>query len=320
MSANTESPTAQPVTDTAIGDAPVTRTWYGQVRSAFGKPHIALMSDVQDPATIDHPSQPISSLLGTIPSLRFATPAGCASSPTRHGVNVSTPARRSSGRASTRDDVFFILDGTFDVLISHFGQTPTSSAHCAPATRSASSACSTTCPAPQRFAARRRAHSADSRREHFSTRSKPGPDHRHNGRVDEAALRQLIDDVRSGTVDARRCRRAVAPPAVRRGRRCAGRPPPRPCARACPRRSTAAARASSSASPSSASCWPTVSGRCCSTRADDAQTRGRRRRARPGEQATGAVLWRRPEPHRTSHGAGRQRRHQRCARSSTNAC
>ena len=124
MSANTESPTAQPVTDTAIGDATVTRTWYGQVRSAFGKPHIALMSDVQDRATIDHPSQPISSLLGTIPSLRFATPARL-----RELAGATQRERVDAGEAIIRqgesaDDVFFVLDGTFDVLISHFGHAP----------------------------------------------------------------------------------------------------------------------------------------------------------------------------------------------------
>jgi hypothetical protein len=124
MSANTESPTAQPVPDTVTGGATVVRTWYGQVRSAFGKPHIALMSDVQDRATIDHPSQPISSLLGTIPSLRFATPARLrelAGATRRERVDVGEAIIRQGEQA---DDVFFILDGTFDVLISHFGQTP----------------------------------------------------------------------------------------------------------------------------------------------------------------------------------------------------
>jgi len=124
MSANTESPTARPVTDTATGDATVTRTWYGQVRSAFGKPHIALMSDVQDPAAIDHPSQPISSLLGTIPSLRFATPAKL-----RELAGATQRERVDAGEAIIKqgedaDDVFFILEGTFDVLISHFGHSP----------------------------------------------------------------------------------------------------------------------------------------------------------------------------------------------------
>jgi Cyclic nucleotide-binding domain len=124
MSANTESPTAQPVSDTVTGSATVTRTWYRQVRSAFGKPHIALMSEVHDPATISHPSQPTSSLLGTIPSLRFATPARL-----RELADVTQRERVDVGEAIIRqgeyaDDVFFVLDGTFDVLISHFGHTP----------------------------------------------------------------------------------------------------------------------------------------------------------------------------------------------------
>jgi len=124
MSANTESPTAQPDSDTVTGAAAVTRTWYGQVRSAFGKPHIALMSEVQDQATISHPSQPISSLLGTIPSLRFATPASLralADVTERQRVDVGEVIIRQGEYA---DDVFFILDGTFEVLISHFGHTP----------------------------------------------------------------------------------------------------------------------------------------------------------------------------------------------------
>ena len=124
MTANTESPTTQPLADTVTGGATLARTWYGQVRSAFGKPHIALMSDVQDPATINHPSQPISSLLGTIPSLRFATPALL-----RELAEATQRERVDVGEAVTRqgeygDDVFFVLDGTFDVLISHFGHTP----------------------------------------------------------------------------------------------------------------------------------------------------------------------------------------------------
>jgi hypothetical protein len=124
MTANTESPTTQPVNDTVTGAATVARTWYGQVRSAFGKPHIALMSDVQDQAAIDHPSRPISSLIGTIPSLRFATPARL-----RELADAAQRERVDVGESITRqgeygDDVFFILDGTFDVLISHFGHTP----------------------------------------------------------------------------------------------------------------------------------------------------------------------------------------------------
>jgi hypothetical protein len=125
MTANTESPTTEPVTNTHTGGAALARTWYGQVRSAFGKPHIALMSDVHDPAaTINHPSQPISSLLGTIPSLRFATPARL-----RDLADATQRERVDVGEAITRqgeygDDVFFVIDGTFDVLISHFGHTP----------------------------------------------------------------------------------------------------------------------------------------------------------------------------------------------------
>lgn len=124
MTTNTESPTTQPVPDTVTGGAPLARTWYGQVRSAFGKPHIALMADVQDPAIINHPSHSISALLGTIPSLRLATPARLrelADAAQRERVDVGEAIIR---QGEDGDDVFFILDGLFDVLISHFGHTP----------------------------------------------------------------------------------------------------------------------------------------------------------------------------------------------------
>jgi hypothetical protein len=106
------------------GSAALTRSWYGQIRSAFGKPHIALMSSVHDPSSSGHPSQPVSSLLGTIPSLRFATPArlrDLAAVTQRESV-AARDVITQQGENSF--DVFFIIDGTFDVLISHFGHTP----------------------------------------------------------------------------------------------------------------------------------------------------------------------------------------------------
>jgi Cyclic nucleotide-binding domain len=117
------SPTAT-APDSVTGGAAVAKSWYGQVRSAFGKPHVELMADDRDPATISHPSRPISSLLGTIPSLRFATPARLrelADATRRERVDVGETIIR---QGEYGDDVFFILDGTFDVLISHFGHTP----------------------------------------------------------------------------------------------------------------------------------------------------------------------------------------------------
>ncbi|MEP7202918.1 MAG: cyclic nucleotide-binding domain-containing protein [Ilumatobacteraceae bacterium] len=81
------------------------------------------MSDDRDPATISHPTRPEASLLGTIPSLRFATPAGLrelADATTREHVVVGETIIRQGEYA---DDLFFIIDGTFEILISHFGHT-----------------------------------------------------------------------------------------------------------------------------------------------------------------------------------------------------
>jgi cyclic nucleotide-binding protein len=125
MSRNRESPTCTPEAANGItGGAPLARSWYGQVRSAFGKPHIALMSETVDSGTISHPSQPVSSLLGTIPSLRFATPTRL-----RELADVTQRERVDVGETVVKqgddsDDVFLIIDGTFEVLISHFGQPP----------------------------------------------------------------------------------------------------------------------------------------------------------------------------------------------------
>jgi hypothetical protein len=121
MTINTESPRS---TTTVTGGAALVRSWYGQVKSAFGKPHIELMSDPRDPATISDPPHPVSSLLGTIPSLRFATPARLrelAEVTPREAVAVGETIVRQGEEG---DDVFFIVDGTYDVLISHFGQEP----------------------------------------------------------------------------------------------------------------------------------------------------------------------------------------------------
>jgi Cyclic nucleotide-binding domain len=122
MTCNSESPTAQSVT----GSASLARSWYGQVRSAFAKPRTTLVLDHRAPetGTISHPSQPVASLLGTIPSLRFATHAALralADVTEREPVAVGETIIKQGDYG---DDVFFIIDGTFDVLISHFGHTP----------------------------------------------------------------------------------------------------------------------------------------------------------------------------------------------------
>jgi Cyclic nucleotide-binding domain len=124
MSCNAESPTARSVPPTVTGSASLARSWYVQVKSAFGKPRVTLMADDRDPATISHPSHPVASLLGTIPSLRFATPARLrelADATQREHVDVGESVTR---QGEYGDDVFFIIDGTFDVLISHLGRTP----------------------------------------------------------------------------------------------------------------------------------------------------------------------------------------------------
>jgi Cyclic nucleotide-binding domain len=120
MTGNTESPMYTSVTGSAI----LARSWYGQVRSAFARPFTELMPALHDSAAISHPSQPVSSLLGTIPSLRFATPARL-----RELADVTHRERVDVGetiitQGEEGDDVFFIVDGTYEVLISHFGQDP----------------------------------------------------------------------------------------------------------------------------------------------------------------------------------------------------
>ena len=120
MTTNTESPMSTTVT----GSAMLVRSWYGQVRSAFGKPHIELMTDTRRPEEISHPSQPVSSLLGTIPSLRFASPTKLrtlADVTRRERVDVGETIVR---QGDTDFDLFFVVDGTYDVLISHFGLEP----------------------------------------------------------------------------------------------------------------------------------------------------------------------------------------------------
>ena len=120
MSSDTEIP----FTDTITGSAALTRSWYGSVRAVFGKPYMTLLPDLHDSKPHTQFAQPLTSLLGTIPSLRFATPARLqvlADATSRETV-VAGEAVIGQGDAS--DDVFFIVDGSFEVLISHFGHTP----------------------------------------------------------------------------------------------------------------------------------------------------------------------------------------------------
>jgi hypothetical protein len=124
MNEHTQIPAPAPVPHTVTGGAAATRSWYSQVRSIFGKPQ-PLMSQSHDCVPVaDHPSHSIAALLGTIPTLRFVTPAGLrvlAESTTRESVEMGQSVTRQGEHS---DAVFLIIDGTFEVLISQFGQTP----------------------------------------------------------------------------------------------------------------------------------------------------------------------------------------------------
>ncbi len=125
MNGNTESPTVTKFTGTSMtGSAIVARTWYSQVRSAFAKPRVELMSDAHGAAMVAHPAHSVAALLGTIPSLRFVKPAGLrtlADATQREAVAAGDTVIRQGEHG---DDVFFVVDGSFEVLISHLGQTP----------------------------------------------------------------------------------------------------------------------------------------------------------------------------------------------------
>ena len=112
-------------TESVTGSATVARSWYAQMRSVFGKPRVSLMSATHDAVPeVDHPSSSVASMLGTIPTLRFATPARLrrlAEATTRERIEVGEAVTRQGQQA---EDVFYIVDGTFEVLISHFGHTP----------------------------------------------------------------------------------------------------------------------------------------------------------------------------------------------------
>jgi hypothetical protein len=103
-----------------------TRPWNRGAQSSFSRPHVALalMPAMHPPASSF--SQPVAVLLGTIPSLRFVTLAGLhalADATQRESVQAGQSIIRQ-GECS--DDVFFVLEGTFDVMISHFGEEPDS--------------------------------------------------------------------------------------------------------------------------------------------------------------------------------------------------
>ena len=100
-----------------------TRTWHGIGMSGFRKPPVVMIPDTH-PSVGTPAAQPDAVLLGMIPTLRFVTPAGLhrlADATTHERTSVGQDVVRQ-GEAS--DDVFFVISGAFDVLISHFGQDP----------------------------------------------------------------------------------------------------------------------------------------------------------------------------------------------------
>lgn len=100
-----------------------TRSWYRRTQPGFAKPRTALMPD-HHPSMTNRLSQPVAVLLGTIPSLRFVTPAGLHTLADTTQREFVEAGQRIVRQGTPSDDVFFILDGTFEVLISHFGEEP----------------------------------------------------------------------------------------------------------------------------------------------------------------------------------------------------
>lgn len=100
------------------------RRWHGIGSGGFRKPIVSLSRDSDHPRPAELTAQPDAVLLGMIPTLRFVTPAGL------HKLAGTTSRRQpTTGDEIVRqndpsDDVFFIVSGTFEVMISHFGMAP----------------------------------------------------------------------------------------------------------------------------------------------------------------------------------------------------
>jgi pyridinium-3,5-biscarboxylic acid mononucleotide synthase len=134
---------------------------------------------------------------------------------------------------------------------------------------------------------------------HFSTHSIPGTERRHNGRVDEAALQQLIDGVRNGTLDpdaaVARLRRL---PFVEVGDALVDHH--RALRQGMPEAVYGRGKSVEQCVAIIGELLTNGSGPVLLTRADAFQLEAVVAAFGPGEQATGAILWRRPEPHRTA--------------------
>lgn len=101
-----------------------TRSWNAGAQSGFTRPHVALALMPDMIPGMSSLSQPVAVLLGTIPSLRFVTLAdlqALADTTQREWVEAGHSIIRQGERG---DDVFFIVEGEFDVMISHFGEEP----------------------------------------------------------------------------------------------------------------------------------------------------------------------------------------------------
>jgi hypothetical protein len=119
MTINTDRPNV----DITPGCAEQPRSWLGTVRSVFTKRHMATVVEIR-PQAVSHPSTPVTSLLATIPALRFATPSRLqmlADVAQREAIAVGQTITQ---QGEDGDDVFFIVDGVYDVSISHFGHSP----------------------------------------------------------------------------------------------------------------------------------------------------------------------------------------------------
>ncbi len=151
MTGNPDSPAMMSVT----GGAVLARTWYGQMRSAFAKPHVELMSNA--PGATTPPTRrnrccvawhdPVAAIRQTC---RVAG-AGRrdATRSRRHRRDDHPPGRGRQRRLLRRRRRVRGVDQPLRP------RRPTTSVPSRPAMRSASSACSTTCLARRPFAARR---------------------------------------------------------------------------------------------------------------------------------------------------------------------
>jgi hypothetical protein len=106
------------------GGTAFTHSWYGTVRSVFSKTGRAPLVDIPEPMAISHPSQPMTTLIGTIASLRFTSPAKLRALAEVTGRESIAKGDTLTLQGVDQDEVYFIVDGTFEVLISHFGHSP----------------------------------------------------------------------------------------------------------------------------------------------------------------------------------------------------